>query len=526
STMSLEPCPRAIVGGTLIDGTGRQPLKDSVVVLKDEWIEAVGKRGEVSVPDGAELVDASGKTVIPGLIDAHMHFLGMGMRMIRTVNLSDTRSVEEAMENVKRKVAETRKGDWVLGGGWDESKWVEKRYLTKYDLDPFSKDNPVLLSRICGHLLTLNSKALEIANITKDTPNPPGGRVDKNEEGEPTGVLRDAGQLVWPHVPSPSEEMALDGLRRACDYALILGCTGIHEAGMDAFGVRAYQKAAERGFLKVRTYIMWRAVQAGSMEALGLRTGFGNDMLRLGSAKLLIDGSLGARTAALFEPYEDDPSTRGLTMMSVDELKEKVKTVHRQGSQVAIHAIGDYGIELAINAIEEAIKDSPRKDHRHRIEHCEILTSTQIERIRQLGIVASVQPNFVGEWSWPEGLYETRLGRKRLRQNNPYRLLLDEGVHVAFGSDGMPFKPIYGIWSAVSHPIRESRITLEEAIKCYTLDSAFASFEEDIKGSIEPGKLADITILEEDLSEIPTDKIKDVSVHMTIIGGKILYSKN
>ena len=524
--MSLEPCPRAIIGGTLIDGTGQPPLNDSVVVLKDEWIEAVGKRGDVSVPDGAQLVDASGKTVIPGLIDAHMHFFGMGIRMIRRVDLSDTRSVREALEKVKQKVAETRKGEWVLGGGWDESKWIERRYLTKYDLDPFSEDNPVLLSRVCGHLVTLNSKALEIANITEDTPNPPGGQIDKGEVGEPTGVLRDAGQLVWPLVPPPTEETALEGLRMACDLAIRLGCTGIHEAGMDAFGLRAYQTIAEQGFLKVRAYIMWRGGQASSMEALGLQTGFGNEMLRLGSAKLLIDGSLGARTAALFEPYEDDPSTKGLTMMSADELNEKVKAVHRQGSQVAIHAIGDYGIELAINSIEEAIRDSPRKDHRHRIEHCEILTSTQIERIRQLGIVASMQPNFVGEWSWPEGLYETRLGRRRLRQNNPYRFLLDEGVHVAFGSDGMPFNPIYGIWSAVSHPIRESRITLEEAVKCYTLDAAFASFEEDIKGSIESGKLADITILEEDLTEIPSDEIKDVSVHMTIVGGKILYSKN
>jgi predicted amidohydrolase YtcJ len=191
---------------------------------------------------------------------------------------------------------------------------------------------------------------------------------------------------------------------------------------------------------------------------------------------------------------------------------------------VAVHAIGDYGIDLVINAIEGALKRSPRKDHRHRIEHCEILSSSQIERIKQLGIVASMQPNFAGEWSGPDGLYEARLGKRRLRQNNPYRFLLDEGIPLAFGSDGMPFHPLYGIWSAVNHPVKNSRITLEEAMRAYTLDSAYASFEEDIKGSIEPGKLADIAILEKDLTEIPADEIKDVRVHMTLVGGEVLYT--
>ena len=522
--MSLEPCPRAIIGGTLIDGTGRPPMEDSVVVVKDDWIIAVGKNGEVEIPDGSELIDATGKTVLPGLIDAHHHFLMMGMGMIQRVDLSETKSLAEAVEKVKRRVAQTKKGEWVIGGGWDDSKWVERRYLTKYDLDPFSEENPILLARVCGHLLTLNSKALEIAGITKDTQDPPGGKVDKSEEGEPTGVLRDARQLVWGHVPPPTMETAIEGLERASDRALSLGCTGVHEAGLDAFGIRAYQAALEKGVLKVRAYLMWRGDLAKSMGALGLLTGFGNEMVRLGPAKLLIDGSIGARTASLFEPYEDDPSTKGLLMMPEEELNERVKGVHGQGSQVAVHAIGDYGIEATINAIEEAIRDSPRKDHRHRIEHCEILSSTQIERIKQLGIIPSMQPNFAGEWSGPDGLYETRLGARRLRQNNPYRFLLDEDIRVCFGSDGMPFHPLYGIWSAVNHPVRESRITLEEAVRAFTLDAAYASFEEDLKGSLEPGKLADITILEKDLTEIPGDEIKDVPVYMTIVGGKILYT--
>jgi len=524
--LALESCTRAIVGGTLIDGTGRPPVKDSVVIIDGEWIVAAGRRGEVAVPEGAEVIDASGRTVLPGLTDAHTHFLWMGIGMIRLVDLSATTSLVEAVELVKARVEKTPKGEWVIGRGWDDSKWTERRYITKEDLDPFSPDHPIMLTRVCGHLITLNSKALELAGITRDTPDPPGGQIDRDQDGEPTGVLRDARQLVEKVIPPVTEEIALEGLKQACDHALSLGCTGIHDAGLDAFGVRAYQSALERGLLKVRAYVMVRedAFIKGASE-LGVRTGFGNRMLKLGSAKLLIDGSLGARTAALFEPYEDDPSTKGLLMMEPEELTEKVKAAHRLGLQVAVHAIGDRGIEHAIAAIEEALREKPRKDHRHRIEHAEILTTTQIERLRELGIVASVQPNFVGEWSGPGGLYEARLGARRLRQNNPYRLLLDEGVRVAFGSDCMPFNPLYGLWSAVNHPIRENRVTLEEAVRCYTLEAAYASFEEKVRGSIEPGKLADITILDGDLTETPAEQIKDMPVHMTLVGGKILYVK-
>ena len=522
-SMSLEPCPRVIIGGTLIDGTGRPPIKDSVIVVKDEWITAVGKRDQVEIPPGSEIIDASGKTVLPGLIDAHVHFVGLGVRMIQNINLRGTKTISEALEKVKTRIAEVEKGVWILGRGWDDSKWDDRRYVTKYDLDPISPDNPVILTRVCGHLVSINSQALETVGITKDTPDPKGGEIDRTPEGEPTGVLKDASQLVRMHVPKVNDEINVEGLKRASEYALSLGCTSIQEAGIGAPQMRAYQAALEKGYLKVRAYLMWTERNIEAMKALGLRTGFGNNMLRLGSAKMLVDGSIGARTAAFFEPYEDEPTTKGIVMIPEDELIRRVKAVHRTGSQVAIHAIGDYAIETTINAIEEAIRDSPRKDHRHRIEHCEVLTSTQIERIKQLGIIPSVQPNFAGEWSDPGGLYETRIGKKRRRQNNPYRYLLDEGIKLSFGSDGMPFNPIYGIWSAVNHWIRESRITLEEAVRGFTLDAAYASFEEDMKGSVEVGKLADIAILEQDLTDIPPDEIRDVPVHMTLVGGKIMF---
>jgi hypothetical protein len=449
----------------------------------------------------------------------------MGMRMMTTVDLSQTKSITEAQNEIMEKLSQTKKGEWVLGRGWDDSKWEDRRYINKWDLDPFSSNHPVVLTRVCGHMISLNSKAMEIAGITKDTPNPPGGQVDKSQDGEPTGVLRDAGQLINPFIPEETAELALEGLKLANEHALSLGCTGIHDAWIDEFGIKTYQTALKEGILKVRVNLMWRGDLAESIRAVGLQSGFGNEMLRLGPAKILMDGSLGARTAALYEPYEDDPSTKGLTMMTEEELNETVRRIHDQGSQLAIHAIGDYGIDLVINAIEAALKNSPRKDHRHRIEHCELLSTDQIERISRLGIVASMQPNFVGEWSGPDGLYATRLGKRRLRQNNPFRALLDEGIRVPFGSDGMPFHPLYGIHSAVNHYIRDSRISAEEAVKCFTLDAAYSAFEEDIKGSIEPGKLADITVLEKDLAEVPSAEIKDVLVCMTMVNGEILYSK-
>ena len=329
--------------------------------------------------------------------------------------------------------------------------------------------------------------------------------------------------------------MSLKGLQKACEIALSWGCTSIHELGTDAIGFSTYQTAIADGSLKVRAYVMPRARATEKMidglEALGIRTGFGDKSLRIGSVKIYIDGSMGARTAVFFEPYTDDPSTTGLFTIQPEELRRRVVRAHKMGLQIAIHAIGDRGIEEALNAIEAALKEESRKDHRNRIEHCEVLTEDQIIRIKRLGIVASMQPNFAGEWGQPGGMYEQRIGPERLRRSNPYRRLLDEEIKVAFGSDcgycpPWPFNPIYGLWSAINHPIEESRITLEEAIKCYTLDAAYASFEEDLKGSIEPGKLADITILSEDLTSIPPERIGDVRVNLTMVDGRILWRGN
>jgi len=526
--------PIAIVGGTIINGTGRPPIHDGAIVTHGSKIIAVGSRKDIKLPEGAEVIDVEGRTVMPGFIDCHTHFILLGVRTLTTLDLSKTRSLAEVMGLIEAKAPEIPEGTWLEGHGWDESGWPEKRYPTKWDLDQVSPETPVVLTPYYGHLVAVNSAALEAANVSKDTPDPPGGEVVKDPEtGEPTGILRDeAIRLIYGVSPPTTRELSLRGLREACDIALRWGCTSIHELDADAVQLSTYQTARGDGSLRVRAYVMPTARYTeeiiDSLGALGMSTGFGDEYYRIGAAKIFIDGSMGARTAVFTEPYEDDPSTKGLFTISPEELMTRVAKAHGYGMQVTIHAIGNGGIEAALDAYEAALEEDPREDHRHRIEHCEILTEEQIQRIKRLGVVPSMQPNFAGEWGGPGGMYDQRLGPERLRMNNPYRRLLDEGIRVAFGSDcgycpPWPMNPLYGLWAAVKHPIEGSGISLEEAVRGYTLDAAYASFEEEIKGSLEPGKLADIAVLSRDLAAIDPDEIKDVTVELTMVGGEIEY---
>jgi predicted amidohydrolase YtcJ len=530
----LDEGLQAIVGGTLIDGTGKTPVKKSIVVIRNSKVVEVGIEGEVNIPNEAEIIDATGKTVIPGFIDSHTHFILMGIKTLTTLDLSKTKSIDEVVEKVKEAAPRVPERAWLEGHGWDESGWDEKRYPTKRDLNPVSLDVPVVLTPYYGHIVSVNSAALKLAGINKNTPDPAGGQIVKDPDtGEPNGLLRDeAIKLIDKVKPPITEELSLQSLRKACEIALSWGCTSIHELGVDTIGLRTYQSARRDDSLKVRAYVMPTARFTedllDSLNVLGLTTGFGDEFYRIGSAKMYIDGSMGARTAVFSEPYNDDPSTKGIFTLSPRKLIERVSKAHRNGMQVAIHAIGDAGIDEALNAIEVAQKEHPRKDPRHRIEHCEILSDEQIERISRLGVVPSMQPNFVGEWGYPGGMYDQRLGPERLKKNNPYRKLLDSKIRVAFGSDcgycpPWPINPLFGIWAAIRHPIEESSITLEEAVRCYTLDAAYASFEEDIKGSIETGKLADIAFLSQDLTEVEPEIIKDTEVWMTIVDGNIVW---
>jgi predicted amidohydrolase YtcJ len=527
--------PIVITNGTLIDGTGKSPIENSVVVTFGSKIICVGSIGEIDVPQNAKVIDAKGKTVIPGFIDSHAHFILMGLKVLTELDLSMTRSIPEVVGQVRTKLSELPKGTWLKAHGWDESNWIEKKHPTKKDLDPVSPDHPVVLTPYYWHMITVNSKALELAQIDvkEKTPDPSGGTIDRDATGEATGILKEeAMKLIDNAQPPLTESLAMKAIQKACEIVLRWGCTSIHELASPNSHLNTYQTAFEKGFLTVRAYVLPATKYIDNLldglSILGIKTYFGNEFLRLGSVKIWFDGAMGPHTAVFSEPYADDPTTSGFYTISPEELNRTVMRAHKLGMQVAIHAIGDKAIEEALDAIEIAVKDEPRKDHRHRIEHCEVINEDQIRRMKRLRVVAAVQPNFVGEWEHPGGMYEQRLGIERLQLCNPFKKLIDEGIKVTFGTDcgycpPFPFNPLYGLWSAICHPMEEYRITLEEAVECYTLNGAYASFEDDIKGSIELGKLADIAILSEDLTTISPERIKEVKVDLTMVGGKIQW---
>ena len=519
--------------GNLIDGTGALAVADAVIVIEGSTIIAVGAGSDVSIPKGAQVIDASGKTVVPGFIDSHVHFLGIGFRLVQ-LQLSDAESIKEIVGDL-RKYIESRglpEGKWVQGRGWDDQNLSERRYPNRYDLDAVSPDNPVALTRVCGHMIVLNSRALEACDISKDTPNPEGGVIDKDDQGEPTGVLRDARSLVTRVIPPPSYDELRQGLRDATRLAHSLGITTVHDASRpDESGAHMstapYVDARKEDDLRIRAHVMTGYPREVS----------GDQWLSFGTLKIGIDGSMGAQTALLYDPYDNDPTTTGVYVGDKERNKRQAAEAHGKKGLIAVHAIGDLAITEALNRIEEVLTAQPRDDHRYRIEHYEYPIDEDIDRTVEMGVVASMQPNFVGEWAWPNGMYEIRLGEERNTRTNPYRRLLDLGVRIPFGSDGMPFHALYGVWSAVNHPIPGSRITVEEAVRSYTLEGAHATREEDIKGSIEPGKLADITILSSDITgpefqlktaepaavEQAKKELKKTRVHMTILNGEIVY---
>jgi len=522
-----------IYGGNLIDGTGKSPIDDAVIVIDDSIISAVGVKSEIDMPSDAQVIDATGKTVIPGFIDSHTHFLSMGFGLGH-LQLSDAESITEIVERLKNYISskELPKDKWVQGRGWDDQNLSEKRYPNRHDLDEVSPDNPTALTRICGHMIVLNSKALEFCRIDKDSPNPEGGLIDKDKFGEPTGILRDARNLVMPNIPPPTYEELRQGLRDAIELAHSLGVTTIHDVSRPDdkaihTSTKPYVDAHKEGDLRIRAHVMTGYPRAWS----------GDEWLSFGSLKIGIDGSLGAQTALLYEPYANGPSTEGVYVGDKKLNYSQATEAHEKNGQIAIHAIGDKAIKEAVDLIEEVLRENPREDHRYRIEHYEYPTDDDIERTAILRIIPSMQPNFIGEWGWPEGMYEIRLGKDRNKRSNPYKRLIDKGLHVAFGSDGMPFHPLYGVWSAVNHPNPASRISVEEAIRSYTLEGAYATREEHIKGSIEVGKLADVVILPIDITnsefclkstnsgiiEESKKEMKKKKVLLTIVNGEIVF---
>ncbi|MFQ6076220.1 MAG: amidohydrolase [Candidatus Bathyarchaeia archaeon] len=504
------------------------------VAVKDGRIVRVGKNREVKplAGKGTMILDLQGKTVLPGFIDAHCHMWMFGIQLSQVDCRSPpTKSIVEIVEKIGERVKKTPPGRWMVGWGYDDTKLAERRHPNRWDLDRVSPNNPVAVRRTCGHTMVVNTKALEIIDYGKDTPQPEGGEIEKDpDSGEPTGILREtAMEPVNDIIRAFSVEEIEEAIKIACQHALKEGLTSYQEAGLTTDAIKAYQRLYAKGELPVRVYMMVRSDLLDVFIEAGITTGFGDDWLRVGPIKVMMDGGVGGKTAALYEPYEGTEDNVGIIYMSQEKLDNLVKKAHDGGFQVAIHAIGDRAIDVSLNALERAIKDSPREDHRHRVEHCGLSTPTIIRRLQKLSVLPAGQPPFLNKIG---ASFKTNLGSKRIRWTYPFKTWFEEGFKPS-GSSDRPVvlgAPLVGIWAAVNRRTEagayltpEEGVTPEQAIRMYTINAAYTSFEEEIKGSVEPGKLADMVVLSDDPTRVPPDKIRGIEVLSTIVAGKVVY---
>ena len=500
--------------------------KAQAIAIGNGKIIDVGKTEDIlsHADDRTTIIDLQGRTVVPGFIDSHVHMLGSG-RALQHLDLRNANSIEKLQRRLRKYARDNPQSEWILGGSWDQERLAEKRYPNRWDLDAAVSERPVFLTRVCGHICVANSKALELAEIGPETTQLKGIIEKDKETGEPTGILgEEALELIRRVIPKPTLREIEESCLLACQKAAETGLTGVHWLIGSADELRALQKIHKEDRLPIRVYLGIPAALLHHLVALGLTTGFGDDMIKIGFIKVILDGSLGGHTAALNEPYSDKKDTKGMLLHTQEELNSIILDAQNARLQVAIHAIGDRAANVAVEALERAKESHPDKDHRHRIEHCSVLNPALVERMKQSGIVASVQPHFVVSDFW----VKSRVGEGRARWVYPFRSLLQAEIAVAAGSDCPvePIDPLLGIWAASARmDSHGENVTADEALRMYTLNGAYASFDEGRRGSIEAGKLADLTVLSADPSSIGPDRIRDISVEMVVVGGRIVYEK-
>ncbi len=519
--------------------TGATPREAQAVAVLDGRIVAVGSDNEVRRWSGArtKVIDVHGRRVVPGFNDAHVHFYDGGSALA-SVQLRDARSPEEFRDRIAQFASHLPKGRWILNGEWDHENWTPARLPTRQLIDGVTGDHPVFVDRLDGHMALANSLALKMAGVTRDTPDPPGGTVVRDANGEPTGILKDAARAYVERViPAPTPAEISDAYRAAMHYAAENGVTSVQDMSAGPDFLRVYHDLLTNGELIVRVSGHQPLPEWKRLADIGLRSDFGGPMLHIGGLKGFADGSLGSTTALLFDPYNDAPNTRGLAN---DEMIPESKMLHhivdadRAGLQVAVHAIGDKANATILNMYEQAERENGARDRRFRIEHAQHLRPQDIPRFGKLHVIASMQPYHAiddGRWA------EKRIGPVRAKTSYAFRSLLDTGGVLAFGSDWpvAPMVPLMGIYAAATrrtldgkHPggwVPEQKITVEEALRAYTKGSAYASFDDNIKGTIEPGKVADMVVLSDDILSIDPVKIAGTRVMITICGGRITFQR-
>ncbi len=507
------------------------------VAVRGDRIVFVGSAAEAAVLRGAatQVIDLAGKTVIPGMIDAHGHLTGLGSAL-QSVDLVGTRSYADVVARVAARAGQVPANTWIRGRGWDQNDWGDTRFPTHEALSRAVPNNPVVLGRVDGHAVLANARAMQLAGITKATADPPGGRILRDENGEPTGVFVDnAESLVYRVVPPATTAGTRAGIRLAMKQMNSFGLTGMHDAGEDCETIALFEQMAKAQELTVRNYVM---VSAGgscmdSLLALGPRDNVdGNRLIAVRSIKAYADGALGSRGAKLLEPYADEPSQSGLMVTPMNRLVDIAVKALRAGFQLNVHAIGDGANREVLDVFETALKQVPRADHRFRIEHAQVISPSDIPRFAELGAIPSMQAvHQTSDMYWAE----TRLGSTRILGAYAWRSLLNTGVVIPNGSD-FPVEssnPLLSFHAAVSRQdannwpaggwLAAQRMTRAEALEAMTIWPAYASFQEPQVGSLTPGKLADIVVLSQDIMTIPAEDILATKVELTIMGGKIVY---
>jgi predicted amidohydrolase YtcJ len=528
----------ALINAKVWTGDAAKPWAEAVAV-RGEKILAVGTTAEVRrlAGSGTELVDLGGALVLPGFIDSHTHFLTGGFAL-KSIQLHDARSREEFVARIAAKAREFGPGRWILDGNWDEEQFSPPELPRRDWIDAVTPDNPVCVSRIDLHTVLANTVAVKLAGITRHTPSPPGGEIVKDPAtGEPTGLLKDtAADLVTAKIPEPTFAEKLEAAEASLRHAAEHGVTSVNDMA-DASSLEVYQELERRGRLTIRVNVYIPITEVETLTRLKMKSPFGDARLKLAGLKGFVDGSLGSATAFFFEPYTDAPGTSGLLhgqMFPEGVMEQRILAADRAGLQVAIHAIGDRANSLVLDIYEKAAAANGPRDRRWRVEHAQHLRPADIARLGRLGVVASVQPyHLIDDGRWAE----RKIGPARAKTTYAFESLRRAGATLAFGSDWTvaPLDPVMGIYAAVTRRTLDGKnpggwvpgekVSVEEAVRAYSVNGAWTQFAEGAKGTVAPGKLADLVVLDRDIFAVPPETIGETKVRMTVFDGKVIYGK-